>query len=180
MSKQRICLTVLTLLSLAPAAFALGGEHGKGDPKRPISSSAWPAGVTELVNRTDRIGGFWINQSDVFYYAGDAAAFNTFLARYAAVKAAPLRLVLQGWGGAPWHKELTVRYDWRLSLIGWRTFDVQVAFPLDGRIPLKAITVPANVEIVYSGEKSADVERFLAEHRARQSKTKDRGRPGIR
>ncbi len=87
MKKRLVGFVALVLmLTGAQAAFAMGGTHGKGDPKKPISVSTWPKGVTELANCEDRIGGHWINASDWFHYAGDAKAFNEFLQQYAKIK----------------------------------------------------------------------------------------------
>src|SRR4051812_26048794 len=79
----------------ASVVLAMGGSHGKGDPKSPISSSGWSAGLTELINREDRIGGSWVNEFDAFDYAGDAKTFNAFIEKYAKLPEGPHLLTLR-------------------------------------------------------------------------------------
>ena len=46
-------------------AFALGSDH----PKGPVAGNElWPEGLKDLANRPDRVHGFWVNETDVFFY----------------------------------------------------------------------------------------------------------------
>lgn len=162
------------------AAVAMAGKHGKGDPKHPISASFWPKGVEVVANRTDRFGGYWINASDVFYYAGDAKDFNEFLQQYAKVQVASLTLTIDGSSSsllAGGFGQEGGQADWQLSVTGWSKSRVGLVLPLGRQIALKDLKVPVNVDINYVGEKTPEVTTFLAAHKALQDKAKA-GSPG--
>jgi hypothetical protein len=90
----RFSLFALALLGWAFTAaevFALGSDH----PKGPVSGNElWPAGLAEVASREDRVHGFWVNETDVFFYNGDSKAFNEFMEGYSKLKGAALRVVL--------------------------------------------------------------------------------------
>lgn len=175
-------VALVLMLTGAQAAFAMGGTHGKGDPKKPISVSTWPKGVAALANREDRIGGHWINASDWFHYAGDAKAFNEFLQQYAKTQGTPLTLVLGSVNelvGALGSAAST-SYDWELSVVGWGQASATVTLPLGGRIRLRDINVPANVEVTFigfTGKQSREIDEFLAKHKAKQDQVKSAAQP---
>jgi len=184
MKKQLVGFVALALMMLisAPAALAMGGTHGKGDPKKPISVSNWPQGVATLANRADRIGGYWINSSDWFHYAGDVKAFNEFLQQYAKIQGTPLTLVLVD------VKEIMVTsesvastgYDWELSIVGRSQASATVTLPLNGRIRLKDINVPANIQVTFIGsigKQSREVDAFLTKHKEKQNQVKGAAQP---
>ena len=86
-------VTGIFLLTLKNAR-AMAGEYGRGDPKHPISNSGWPIGLDVVANRVDRIGGYWVNASDTFYFSGNAADFNNFLKDYSRVQSQSLTLII--------------------------------------------------------------------------------------
>lgn len=176
MKKQGVWFVALVLmLTGAQAASAMGGTHGKGAPKKPVSVSTWPKGVAGLANREDRTGGYWINASDWFYYAGDAKAFNEFLQQYAKVQGTPRILVLGGVKGlaGAFGSAAATGHDWELSVAGWGQASATVTLPLEGRIRLKDIHVPANIQVVFVGEPNREVETFLAERNVKQGQVKN-------
>ena len=147
----------------AQSSFAMRFEHGKGDPAKPISNSAWPQGVKELANRENRIGGYAINGDDWFYYIGDAKVFNEFLAQYAKVQATSLKLVLVvGSGTTASHKG-----DWQLNAVGETDKpSATVYLPVGGHINLEDLKVPLNIKVEV--ELTEAVKKFVAEHEAQQ------------
>lgn len=170
-TKQWLSMVALAAtLAAAQRVTAMAGTHGKGDPKHPISCSRWPKGVAELANRTDRIGGHWINANDWFHYSGDAKAFNDFLAGYARLEGKPLLFIgdPQSLIGALL-PNTSSGYDWEMNVSGW-TESVCVTLVLGNRIRLKDLKVPANIRVEFSGEKTREVEAFLAKHQAQQEK----------
>ncbi len=70
-------------------AFAGGNVLGMGgdylDNQR-VSELSWPAGMADLVNSTNRIGGLWVNAEDIFFFSGMATNFSTFLSAYSAIE----------------------------------------------------------------------------------------------
>ena len=87
-------VAALALLAGAEIAHAMGSSYGKGDPKHPQYNPQWPTGVKELVNREDRISGFWLNQFDSYNFVGHTTALNGFLEQYAKVRDTPLKVLL--------------------------------------------------------------------------------------
>ena len=90
----RFSLFALALLGwvfTASEVFALGSDH----PKGPVTGNElWPEGLKQLANRPDRVHGFWVNETDVFFYNGDSKAFNQFADGYGKLKGTALRVVL--------------------------------------------------------------------------------------
>ena len=82
----------LALAVCAATALGLGSDHPADQPV--TGQNGWPAGLAELLNAGGRVGGFFVNASDWFFFQGDAKAFNAWLEKYAALKDTPLRLVL--------------------------------------------------------------------------------------
>lgn len=171
MNRKAVLFAVAAvLLTSASAVWAMGGVYGKGDPSRPISVSGWPAGITILANRTDRVSGSWVNASDSFNYQGNVRTFNAFLADYAKVPGITPMLTLQNGDGTtvllPSKDPITVQYDWQMNTGGWGRFTSDVRLPLNGKIALKEVKVPANVSVGFLGPDtpSPEVKRFLAKH----------------
>ena len=54
----------------------LGGEYANGQT---LNQPAWPAGMKDLVNAKQRIGGMFVNVEDIFFYSGTAPELNAFL-----------------------------------------------------------------------------------------------------
>lgn len=162
---MRACLAVLTVLVFAaPEVFGLGSDH----PKGPVDGHAhWPQGLKELVNREGRVHGFWVNDEDVFFYAGDTQALNQFLEVYAKLPKTALTVVIHpGLKNArsPWERQdRDLPTQWSLHTGGDSKdgrFVTRVDVWLGGRIRLEHVRLPANVEAASGGE----IERFVAEH----------------
>lgn len=180
MNRRWILLAVITIqLTSLSTAWAMGGTYGKGDPKHPVSTSAWPTQITVLANRTDRISGFWVNGSDTFNYKGNTKALNQFLAQYARTPGITPMVILQQGDGisvSPFSKEaLPVNYDWQLQTLSWGSFSSSVRVPINGTIALKDIKIPDNVQVDFLGstEQPTEVKQFLADHNRRQQLLRD-------
>jgi hypothetical protein len=108
----RLAMTRLLLFALAvwcwgfptTAAHALGADH----PKGPVAGNdQWPRGLKELVHRPDRVHGYWVNETDVFFYHGDSQQFNQFIDGYRQLQATTLRVVIHAGtqkARSPWDK----------------------------------------------------------------------------
>ena len=173
---------VLALWALAvctSAALGLGGDHPTG--KLVAQHDDWPAGLVDLVNEAGRVRGHWVNQNDFFYYQGDAAALNKFLARYAKLSDTPLTVVLhlaEDQRTGPLGKAATDAFDWKLEVIrrGWGApleplrpkdkpgYVVTVHVWLGSTITLKKLEVPRDVKIQSAG----DLEAFIKDHAKRK------------
>jgi hypothetical protein len=182
---RRAILTVLLLAGISiltletmQTANAMAGEYGKADPKHPVSSSGWPAGLEVVVNRADRIGGWWVNSNDTFYYAGNAADFNNFLKDYSRVQSNSLTLIIDNSSGPPGLFQPTNKNaNWQMGTSGWSTSTATVTMPLHGRISLKDMKVPLNITVYTFGDKEASAEAFVAAHNAAQQKARKSEHP---
>ncbi|MCI0641739.1 MAG: hypothetical protein L0Y72_26300 [Gemmataceae bacterium] len=174
---QRTLLLVLCiLLSNSPKALALGSDH----PKGPVGeASFWPKGLAELANLPQRVHGFWVNDTDVFFFAGDTAALNRFLADYAKLEKMTFQVVLHPGpkkARSPWdEQDRDIPVDWKLycNLRGGDQFDEKnapgvmysrVDVWLGRNISLDQLQVPANVDVVSGGE----IERFVKERKEKK------------
>jgi hypothetical protein len=146
-------------------AFALGGDYPNGQP---VNQPSWPAGMSHLVNTTNRIGGLFVNAEDLFFYSGTATNLSAFLARYAAVE--PIekhRLILHDGAGEAFSLGGGNRRPCDWSLDGcpgaWRdlhagvpqwsrntNYVLEVNFWMRGKIALAQIAFPKNLE--FSGD----------------------------
>lgn len=173
-------MATLTLgLFLFPAkARALAIDYPLGTLSS-IGSSEWPAGLPDLVNTGDRVGGYWINQCDFFFYRGDVATLNDFLDRYGLIPETPLTVILhtgrRPTTGKLGDKEPTVPYDWSLEVMrrGWGKphdprltkkgpgYVVTVHVWISDEITLDRLDVPAHVNV----ESADDIKKFIERHR---------------
>jgi len=138
--------------------FGLGGEYPNGQT---LHQPGWPAGMKDLVNAEQRIGGMFVNAEDIFFYSGTAPELSAFLDGYAKIQnierhrlilhrgagslvggnGKPCDWTLQGRPGAPRPK----------SRMGMASRDpayvLEVHFWTEGRIALDEVGIPQNVEI---------------------------------
>jgi hypothetical protein len=128
-----------------------------------------------LVNATNRVWGYWVNQEDVFFYSGNASDLTAFLHDYSRLEGIEnRRLILHsaiGDARSPWEK--TARScDWKLYACskGWHNlavwtkqgtnsveelrqagkepgYTVEVHFWTGGRIALDQVDIPKNVTV---------------------------------
>ena len=170
------------LLLLSAPALPLGMDIGK----EPVAEQpGWPKGAVELANDPHRVAGYWVNQSNVYFFAGDTAAFNAFLARYAALSGeeTPHVLTIKPGPGTTTklsEKEPKIHYDWSLEVTraGWDAEQrynpdpkfaqfqtiVQIVLATGGAVDLKAIERPAKV--VLKTKSAEGIEAWVMQHRA--------------
>jgi hypothetical protein len=166
-------LLAWVLLAAARDAFSLGADHPNDQPV--VGLATWPKGLEQMVNATNRIHGFFVNQEDVFFYSGSAAQLTKFLGEFAKLEGVvETRLLLHDGAGeakSPWAKEGRP-CDWKLTACpkGWRNlatlsrqgtnsvealqkaakepgYVVEVHFWTGGRIALDQVDVPKNIEV---------------------------------
>jgi len=159
-------------------ALALGSDH----PQGPVAgNNLWPEGLKELVNRPDRVHGYFVNETDVFFYNGDSKALNEFLDGNSKLTNTALRVVIHAGtkkARSPWDKaERNIPVAWSfhassspldgLSVpnAGGR-FYTRVDVWLGSQVKLEELRIPANIEVISGGE----IEKFIAERRGQQSK----------
>jgi hypothetical protein len=176
---MRQLIVLLAVLTCCEHALAMGGGHGT----KPVNLS--DSHLSELANRPGRVGGYWVNSNDWFYFAGDTKALNDFLRRYAEMKGTPLVLVIHP-GKAP--AEACVGdlfaepYDWKLDSMyrgftrdktwfqkpdggQWPGSVVIVQAWLGGNVRLDDLEVPANIEVRPGGE----IGEFIKEHNKKKA-----------
>jgi hypothetical protein len=174
---RQLSIALLTALVLPTLVLALGADHPKG-PVAPQPS--WPEGMENLVNRKDRIHGYWVNSEDIFFYSGNTQTLNDFLAQYAKLKDTKLVVVLHPGpkeATSPWSDKSAQhpRTDWMLYVApkSWvihhptkkikmtdPTTISQVDIWLGGNIRLADLQVPKNVRVESGGE----IEDFIQKY----------------
>ncbi|HUU92158.1 MAG TPA: hypothetical protein VM238_13235 [Phycisphaerae bacterium] len=173
----RLILGCIAMAACCTVALALGASHPNDQT---CSNKEWPAGLSDIVNTKARVCGFFVNANDWFYFKGDTKAFNGVLAAYGKLKDTPLLLVLhpgRGTAREPWDKDKSVPCEWSLTIQrrGWGApepkpgetgkYVVALHLWLGGDVALEELDVPLNVEV----QSGAEIERFVAEHQAKQS-----------
>ena len=173
-SPRWICTVIgCALLMVSRDAFAFGSDYPND---RPVTGSTnWPKGMDKLINATNRVHGFFVNQEDTFFFSDSAPGLTAFLQDYSQLEGVESRrfILHEGIGEArsPWAK--TGRAcDWRLYACpkGWHTsavlskqgtnsvealqkaakepgYIVEVHFWTGGRIALDQVDIPKNVVV---------------------------------
>lgn len=173
----RFFLPLGLALVTAAGVLALGGDHppGKLVGKQ---NAQWPAGLLDLINSTERVGGHWVNQGDFFYYDGDAATLNKFLEAYGKLPDTPVTVVLHAGGKpmtGPLGGERKTPYTWMLESVrrGWGAprdprlpekepgYVVTVHIWLTDAITLDRLVVPKHVDVTSTD----DIQRFIEAHK---------------
>jgi hypothetical protein len=156
-------------------ACALGSDHPPGQPI--AGTTNWPSGLERMVNLTNRMHGFFINQADYYFYTGSQAQLGEFLKDFSKLGGTSEKrlIVHKGVGEAksPWDKDGRP-CDWQLYTCpkGWHNlgklsldpkstpeerrkasqeagYVVEVHFWKDGTIALDKIQIPAGVVVVH-------------------------------
>ena len=177
MTSLRIQIAGLAALLLTTSvALGLGADH-----VGPVGCSAWPKGLSELANRKDRVHGYFVNFTDVFFYSGDTEALNDFLAAYGKLQGTTLEVVIHPGpmkARSPWdQKDRDLSVDWQLttSSLGPSSrgngieakSTTRVDVWVGGKVKLDQLKVPENVKVRSGGE----IEKFVERH-AKESKAK--------
>ena len=162
----------------ATEVLALGGLHPAGKIARDYKKD-WPGGLPDLINSVDRVCGYWVNVNDFFYYRGDVASLNTFLAAYGKLPDIALTVVIHT-GSKPVTDALGGEqkspYDWNVEIYrrGWGTpndprqtekepgYIVSVHVWLSDAITLKNLEIPKHIDDVRS---AGEIEQFIGKHR---------------
>jgi hypothetical protein len=175
-------VAVAGAMLVAWSVFGLGSDYRNDQPVG--GTTAWPEGVRELVNVTNRVHGFFVNDEDVFFFAGNTTNFNEFLAGYSKILGIEKhRIVLHGGVGearSPWSTNGQA-CDWKLYAYSksWlahdpkqKTFVLEVHFWTGGKIALDQVAIPKGVEFggdclkgfkdITNGMTRAEVEKRLS------------------
>jgi hypothetical protein len=161
----------LLVLVLGARAYGLGADHPKD---RPVILDQAPPGLSDLINQKERVHGYFVNAEDRFFFAGDTAAFNDFIQKYAMIDGmAGHRLTIhkgKGRAKSPWDKGEGRPCDWMMdvALVSWvegyrEVFkDPEVAASktqkpkylaevhvwAEGNVDLSKVKIPASVNVV--------------------------------
>jgi hypothetical protein len=144
-----------------------------------VGGDKWPQGLNELVNRPDRVHGYFVNWEDVFFFSGDTQTLNEFLAGYAKLETTVLELVVHPGPKrvrSPWDKaDRAIHADWSLYMSPIAREQIEAGKPtekfvtrvdvyLGGKVALDGLVVPVNIETRSGGE----LEQFVAAHKGKQ------------
>jgi hypothetical protein len=156
-------------LLIPTIAWGLGADHRSGA----IDNNQWPKGLAALVSGDNRVHGFFVNETDILFFRGDALALNTFLTKYSELLGTKLQLVLHPGKlevKSPWDKQpRKIAADWKLYAAPYEEggaqpksgeFVTRVDVWLGGSVKLEELRVPANVTVKSGGE----IEAFVKEH----------------
>jgi hypothetical protein len=175
----RTCIPCMVIAAAATLAWAMGGNHPKGEIK--AAHGGWPDKMISLINGHDRVHGHWVNANDEFFYRGDAAALEKFLTDYAAIEGIGKKLVIHVaskrrstlWGDRP-----DVPYDWKLLICksrwggdwglpppGASGYTTQIDVWLGTDICLEDLRVPNEIPIESAGE----LEAFIRCHNSTEA-----------
>lgn len=162
-SINRFLVTCATLL-VAWSALGLGSDYRNDQPVG--GTSAWPAGLKELVNTTNRVHGFFVNAEDIFFFSGSVTNLTEFLRGYSKIQGIEKhQLILhEGVGEAksPWSTN-SAPCDWKLRACpkSWSTgaadekaFILEVHFWTGGKIALDRASIPKNVAVTNVSDSS--------------------------
>lgn len=153
----RSVVAVSAILLAVPHAFGLGSDYPNDEPVG--GSDAWPAGMKELVNASNRVHGFFVNAEDQLFFSGDAKALTEFLEAYLKIK--PIkkhRVILHDGAGiakSPW-SETGPPCDWMLYGCpeAWLTgkaedtaYILEVHVWTGGRLDFDQVAVPDGIEV---------------------------------
>ena len=113
---MRAGIMIYMLVFVTGHTFGLGSDYINNSPVN--NNPSWPEGVANLVNTTNRVHGFFVNDEDIFFFSGSATNLTTFLADYSQIQGVEKhRLILHdgvGEAKSPWEK--TGRAcDWELN-----------------------------------------------------------------
>jgi hypothetical protein len=134
--------------------FGLGGDYPND---RAVNEPSWPEGMKNLVNVTNRVGGLFVNDRDMFFFSGTVSNLASFLGDYSKIQAIEKhRLILHDGIGEAYSLGGGNRRpcDWSLDGYGngWKNgimtnYVLEVHFWTGGKIALDQLTIPQNVEV---------------------------------
>lgn len=159
----------------------LGSDYRNDEPVG--GTSAWPEGLKQLVNTTNRVHGFFVNAEDIIFFSGNATNLTEFIGDYSKIQGVEKhQLILHDGAGeakSPWRTN-GQPCDWKLYACpkSWlvqdakaKSFVLEVHFWTGGKIALDQLTIPKNVEItggclkifesITNGMTRAEVEKKL-------------------
>lgn len=143
---SRAILIPILFFVIAAPAFALGMDYPAGQP---VKLHQAPAAVNDLINNANRIHGFFVNTEDFFFYAGDTAALESFLNRYAALEGIlGHRLIVhpgKGVARSPWDGGEGMPCDWRLDVSRPTKWLLIVHVWTEGNVEMNRLTVPEGI-----------------------------------
>jgi hypothetical protein len=131
--------------------------------RQPVHEAFWPEGLKELVNLKSRMGGMFVNDDDLFFYAGTAREFSAFLADFAKIRGIEKHRLILHRGAS----EAGLLAGGRRRPCDWKLLGrpgaspsgagagpdcvLEIHFWTGGRIPLDEVVIPENVEVVNTG-----------------------------
>lgn len=169
---MRRALATGIVCAVCATLWALGGDIPAGQPVSPPkwqiagrAEQTWPAGLASLANSRPRVHGYFVNDEDVLFYAGDTKAFNEFVKQYAAIDGIEREVVLRigpKKARSPWDKEdRDIDVNWSLYIGGaWAMADrapgaampTRIDVWLGGPIDLAKLEIPEGVKVKSGGE----------------------------
>lgn len=147
-----LMLAIVLVAWASQEAFAMGGDH----PKERVAAQG-----------RNCVHGYFINESDVFFYAGDAAEFNKFAADQTKKQGSKLRVVVHNGAKkarSPWDKaDRDILVDWSMTTgpMAWGARQkgegeqVRIDLWLGGKVKKEDVKYPPGTEASVSRRPTA-------------------------
>ena len=161
-----------------------GADHEEGDLS---PNSNWPAGLHAAVNQKNRVHGFWVNTTDVFFYRGGNREINSMIESLAAIKGVKARIILHAGAGkarSPWGTDRGAA-NWSVTCYckvgkGGIAFGKPDSIDMDvwisDKIGLGELKIPEKIAIENGGE----IESFIKKMRSKSGERKSQGNGGVK
>ena len=181
----------IALLFTCCLILGMGSDHPPVGPDSALAgNSDWPQGLVALANQPNRIHGYWVNSSDVFFYQGETQALNAFLADCAELENTRFQVVFHPGpkrAQSPWTNPDATDHgqaDWTLyttpftledleqrqpgePLAEDAPFYIQVDIYLGHQVSLEGLIVPDTAILRAGGE----IEAFIHAHQQAHNDT---------
>ena len=143
-----------------PGALTMGQDHEDGEL---TPQPAWPTGYHSVVNKKNRIHGYWVNTTDVFFYRGENGEINDMIESLTSLKGVNTKIILHAGSGlakSPWGTDKGAA-NWSVTSYCKAGFGKQDSVLIDiwisNGIQLDKLKISADVEI----ENGQEIESFI-------------------
>src|ERR1017187_4555646 len=167
-------LIVLIAVAASPSlGFCLSAEYpSQGERLKSVLCAdegrlEAPAGYAKLVDRTELLGGYFVNYTDAFFYSGDKQSLERFLEDYASITNVVAHTIILRFktipGGPPLAPTKFSNADWALHFHRYGVIENQRPIPKDsfvlwvelhigGKIAhhdMELLKIPAGMQVLY-------------------------------
>ena len=165
---QLIAMQFLSLTLATVSTMNMGADHEDGNL---TAQPAWPAGLHKVINKKNRVHGFWVNTTDVFFYRGDSAQLNSMIDALGAIQGVNRKIVLHAGKGdarSPWGTGKGMA-NWSVTSYCAAGFGKQDSILIDiwigEQVELKKLKIPTMFDVEDGGEIESFIKNLKAKSR---------------